>query len=114
MCIDLNMRRYNMLLEVTNNNLDSVISGSGIVILDFWSPWCSPCNMLNPVIKKLAENNADVSIGKLNTSENLESARRFSVTAIPTILFFKDGVLVKKLLGYQNENVLQKCINDLK
>lgn len=103
-----------MILEVTNNNLDSFLANSGLVIVDFWSPWCSPCNMLNPVIKRLAENNADVSIGKLNTAENLDSARRFSIDGIPSILFFKDGKVVKKLLGYYNESVLQKCINDLK
>lgn len=103
-----------MLLEVTEQSLDSVIAGSGIVIVDFWSPWCSPCNMLNPVIKGLAENNTDVSIGKLNTAENLGAARKFGVDAIPTILFFKDGKLVKKLLGYHTEAALQHYINELK
>lgn len=103
-----------MLLEVTEHNLDSVMAKSGLVIVDFWSPWCSPCNMLNPVIKQLAENNADVTIGKLNTIENGAACRRFRVDAIPTILFFKDGNLVKKILGYHTEAKLQQMINELK
>lgn len=103
-----------MLLEVTESNLDSVTTRGGLVIVDFWSPWCSPCNMLNPVIKQLAEKNGDITIGKLNTIENTGVARRFGIDAIPTILFFKDGNLVKKILGYHNENVLQKMINELK
>ena len=103
-----------MLLEVTDQNLDSITANSGLVILDFWSPWCSPCNLLNPVIKRLSENNADVTIGKLNTTENGSAARKFDVNAIPTILFFKDGKLVKKLLGYHTEAVLQRYIDELK
>jgi thioredoxin 1 len=103
-----------MLLEVTESNIDNVTGKSGLVIVDFWNPWCGPCNMLNPVIKRLAENNADVTIGKLNTTENMAAARKFNIDAIPTILFFKDGNLVKKLLGYHNENVLQNIVNQLK
>lgn len=103
-----------MLLEVTESNLDSVTTRGGLVLLDFWNPWCGPCNMLNPVIKQLAEKNSDVTIGKLNTIEHTSVARRFGVDAIPTILFFKDGNLVKRTLGYHNENVLQKMINELK
>jgi len=103
-----------MLLEVTESNLDFVTARSGLVVLDFWSPWCSPCNMLNPVIKQLAEKNGDITIGKLNTIENTGVARRFGIDAIPTVLFFKDGNLVKKILGYHSENALQKMIDELK
>jgi len=103
-----------MLLEVTEGNLDSVTTRGGLVLVDFWNPWCGPCNMLNPVIKQLAEKNGDITIGKLNTIEHTGVARRFGVDAIPTILFFKDGNLVKRILGYHNENVLQKMINELK
>lgn len=103
-----------MLLEVTDNNFDGLILGKGLVIVDFWSPWCAPCNMLNPVIENLAENNADINIGKLNTVENLPIARRFGIDVIPTILFFKEGKVVRKLLGYIPEAQLQKHINELK
>lgn len=102
-----------MLLELTDHNFQNSI-GSGLVMVDFWSPWCKPCIMLNPVVKSLAEHNADITIGKLNTVENGAAASAFGVNAIPTIMFFKDGNLVKKLLGYHTEAQLQKYINELK
>ena len=103
-----------MILEFTDYNFKDKLSLTGLTIVDFWSPWCRPCNMLNPVIHKLAENNADVVIGKLNTSENPGLLTQFGVSAIPAILFFKDGKLVKKLLGYHTESQLQSHINELK
>lgn len=110
--LDLNMKRCNMLLEFTDYNFK--VPSVGLTIIDFWSPWCRPCNSLNPVIKTLSENNTDVTVGKLNTIENPAIANQFSVSAIPTILFFKDGRLAKRLLGYHTEAQLQKCINELK
>ena len=103
-----------MLLEVTDQSFETLVANKGLVIVDFWSPWCSPCNMLTPVMKRLAENNNDVQIGKLNCSEQHAVAQRFRIQAIPTILFFKDGKLVKNLLGYHSEGQLQNYINELK
>ena len=103
-----------MLLEFTEHNFGSALSSHGLAVVDFWSPWCGPCNMLTPVIKRLAENNSDVMVGKLNTSENPSLTTQYSVNAIPTILFFKDGKVVKRLLGYQSEAQLQKCVDELK
>lgn len=105
------------MVNLTDENFESeILNFSGFAIVDFFSMWCSPCNMLMPVFERLSMSpqNTDIRFGKLNTAENLGAARRFGVDAIPTILFFKDGKLVKKLLGYQNENALQKCINELK
>lgn len=101
-----------MILEFTDNNF--TISTSGIVVIDFWSPWCRPCNMLNPILKEVAEKNKDITIGKVNTVENPVITKQFSISAIPTIMFFKDGNLVKKLLGYVSEAELQQHINGLK
>ncbi len=104
-----------MILEFTDHNFDNTLSSiHGLAIVDFWSPWCGPCNMLNPVIKSLAEKNADVAIGKLNTGENPGTAKHFGINAIPTILFFKEGKLVRKLLGYIKESDLQRHIDELK
>jgi thioredoxin 1 len=103
-----------MILEFTDDNFKEKLSSTGLTIVDFWSPWCRPCNMLNPVIHKLAEDNSDVIIGKLNTVENPGLTAQFGVSAIPAILFFKDGSLVRKLLGYHSESQLQGYINELK
>jgi|SRR5581483_2211664 len=100
-----------MLLEFTDH---SDLDIKGLTLIDFWSPWCKPCNMLSPIIKNLAEKNEDITIGKLNTMENPALTKKFNINAIPTILFFKDGVLVRKLLGYSTEAKLQEHINELK
>jgi thioredoxin 1 len=70
--------------------------------------------MLNPVLRALAEKNPDVTIGKVNTVENSSLTEQFGIQAIPAILFFKDGELVRQLLGFQTETQLQKHINELK
>ena len=103
-----------MILEFTDYNFKDKLSLNGLTMVDFWSPWCRPCNMLTPVIQKLAENNADVTIGKLNTVENPALTTHFGVSAIPAIFFFKDGKLVRKLLGYHTESQLQNHIDELK
>lgn len=104
-----------MLIEFTDHNFSSLLPATNrLTIVDFWSPWCRPCNMLNPVLKTLAEKNKDVTIGKVNTVENQALTEQFSISAIPAILFFKDGTLVKQILGFQTEQQLQKQINELK
>lgn len=115
MNLDSNMKRHNMIVEFTDYNFLSLLSATNrLTIVDFWSPWCRPCNMLNPVIKSLAEKNPDITIGKVNTVENSSLTEQFGINAIPAILFFKDGKLVRQLLGFQSEQQLQKHINELK
>lgn len=104
-----------MLVEFTDYNFSSLLPATNrLTIVDFWSPWCRPCNMLNPVLKSLAEKNKDVTIGKVNTVENSSLTEQFGVQAIPAILFFKDGNLVRQLLGFMSESQLQKHIDELK
>jgi len=104
-----------MLVEFTDYNFSSLLPASNrLTIVDFFSMWCRPCNMLTPILKKLAEKNKDVTIGKVNTVENSFLTEQYNIQAIPAILFFKDGNLVKQLLGLQTEAQLQKHINELK
>lgn len=103
-----------MLLEVTDYSYENTIGQNGLVVMDFWSPWCRPCNMLTPIIHKLSEANPDVTFGKLNTIENNAATAKLGVSAIPTIVFYKNGVLVKRLLGYHTEAKLQSLIDELK
>lgn len=104
-----------MLLEFTDYNFENLMSTTnGLVIVDFWSAWCRPCNMLSPIIKSLAENNKDVTIGKLNTTENFNITKQFNISGIPAILFFKNGKVVRQLLGYHTEAALQHHINELR
>lgn len=104
-----------MFVEFTDYNFSSLLPATNrLTVVDFWSPWCRPCIMLNPVLKSLAEKNPDVTIGKVNTVENSSLTEQYGISAIPAILFFKDGQLVRQLLGFQPEAQLQKHINELK
>ena len=95
------------ILHVNEENFDKVIN-NGTVIADFWAPWCGPCRMLAPVLEELAEDLPEVRIIKINTDEEINLAKRFGLTSIPTLLLFKDGELVKKTMGYMEKDELKE------
>ena len=103
-----------MALEITDGNITEVLKSNKITVLDFWAPWCGPCRMLGPIIEELATSNADIAIGKLNVDENSESASRYGVRGIPTIIFFKDGEIVDKIVGVKSKAEFQAKIDSLK
>ncbi len=104
-----------MALEFTDDNFQSeVLESDKLVMVDFWATWCAPCRQIAPVIDELAMENSDtVKIGKLDVDSNQNSAMKFQVTNIPTILFFKNGEIVDKVLGAQPKGVLQSKIDSL-
>lgn len=89
------------IIELTTSNFDSEISKAGSPILvDFWAVWCAPCRMVGPELEKLHdEKKDDLRIGKLNVDENRDIAIRYSITSIPSLLLFKNGEMVKKIVG---------------
>ncbi len=88
------------LTQVTDANFESTVtSSSKAFVLDFWAPWCGPCRMMEPVLQELADENAELTVGKLNVDENPAVATQFDVLSIPTLLVFVDGQVAKKLVG---------------
>ena len=89
-----------MALIVTDENFREVLNGDNPVVLDFWAEWCGPCRMVGPIIDDLAiEYAGSVTIGKVDVDDNNEVVTEFGIRNIPTILFFKKGVLVDKQIG---------------
>jgi len=86
--------------HVTDDSFETdVVKSDRLVLLDFWAPWCGPCRMMEPVLEELAAEYPAVTVAKLNVDENPDTATKFDVLSIPTLLAFKDGSVVKKLVG---------------
>lgn len=103
-----------MALEITNKNIADILTTNKITVIDFWAPWCGPCKMLGEIISGLALDNVDVAIGKVNVDENSEIAVKYSIKAIPTVIFFKNGEEVDKIIGIKSKSEFQEKINSLK
>ena len=105
----------NNVLEFTNDNFDADVLQSDVpVLVDFWAEWCQPCRMLAPTIQDLARQyQGKVKIGKLDTDANQDVAVRYGITAIPTILLFRKGEVVKKFVGLTPKRQFEAALNDV-
>lgn len=91
-----------------------VLNYEGIVMVDFWAPWCAPCRQLSPIIQQVGDDNADlgVKVVKLDADEAPEVTTRYGIDSLPSIIIFKDGNPVERLIGLQTAGRLQQCINE--
>lgn len=96
--------------EIKDADFADIIK-SGLVLVDFWAPWCGPCRMQGPILEEVATAVGDkAAIGKVNIDENSASAAKFGVQSIPTLLLFKDGKVVKQYVGVQRKDELVNAI----
>ena len=104
-----------MVVDVSDQNFDNeVIKSTLPVLVDLWAPWCSPCRMVAPVVEKLAEKySGKVKFCRVNVDDNSQTAAKYGVMSIPTLMFFKDGKAVDTVIGAVPEQVLQSKIDAL-
>ncbi len=100
-----------MTLEITSENFSQEVSQSKqTVLVDFWAPWCGPCRMQAPIIETFANEHTDIKVAKCNVDDNPELAEKFSIMSIPSLLVFKDGKLVKSVVGLHDKQALAELV----
>ena len=99
-----------MAVEFTDANFEQeVLKSDKPTLVDFWAPWCGPCQIMGPVIEELAQEETTVKIGKLNVDDNPKVAQAYGVMSIPTLKIFKGGQVVKELVGVQSKEALKSA-----
>jgi len=97
------------LTEVTDNNFQAeVIESQNPVLVDFWAPWCGPCRVVAPVLEEIASERPELRVVKLNVDENQQTAAKYQVLSIPTMILFKAGEPVKTVIGAYPKKKLEQ------
>lgn len=105
------MAQSDLIKLLNDDNFDSGVA-QGVVLVDFYADWCGPCRMLTPIVEELAkEMSGKVTIAKVDTDQSVDVAARHEVTSIPTLILFKDGQVIKRIVGLKDLDALRQMIN---
>ena len=98
-------------IKIDQNNFESVVMHADKpVLVDFWAPWCAPCRMFSPVVDEIAEENPQVTVGKVNVDENPALAQQFQIMGIPCAILFRDGKPAGRLVGLQPKAAVEEML----
>jgi len=102
-------------IELTDDNFESeVIKSDKPVLVDFWATWCSPCQMVSPIVEEIAKDYADkLKVGKLNVDQNSKIASQYGIMSIPSLLFFKEGKVVDQVIGAAPKEQLKEKVEKI-
>jgi thioredoxin len=101
-------------VDLTKDNFEQVIAGNDVVIVDFWAPWCAPCRAFAPTFEQASEQHADVVFAKVNTEEEREVAGAFNIRSIPTLMVFRENVILYAEAGSLPAQALEQVITQVK
>lgn len=106
------MAHSDFIKQLNDDTFDKGIA-EGVVLVDFYADWCGPCRMLAPVVEELAQEMAGkVTIAKVDTDQSVNVAARYEVTSIPTLILFKNGQIVKRVVGLKDLDALRKMVTE--
>ena len=86
-------------IKVTDDTFQDTVQNNELVLIDFWAPWCGPCKAIAPVLEEISEEHSNIVIAKMNTDENPNISSQHGIMSIPTMMIFKNGQLVDRLVG---------------
>ncbi len=103
---------FSMAQIFTDKNFETqVLESNKVTLVDFWASWCYPCKIQGPIVEQIAAEREDLLVGKLNVEENPQTAQKYNIRSIPTLIIFKDSKPIETLRGLQNKETLIKLVN---